>query len=479
MRRRIRSVALPGSCLVFTLCALGAFARNAPAADWSHWRGPFQSGFSPEKDLPAEWSPDPRAENNNLIWKAPYGCRSTPLVMSGRVYFINNVGKEITEQERVMCLDADTGKLIWEHKFNVWHTDIVSVRLGWTNLAGDPKTGNVYAHGTQGMLFCFNRDGKVLWSRSLTEEYGRISGYGGRVTSPIVDEDLVIIGMVNSSWGAQAKGANRFIAFNKNTGVPVWWSEAPGVPRTYYSGLVVAVINGERLLISGTSDGAVAALKVRTGELVWNYPFSASAINSSPVVDGNLVYIGHGDENPDNNIQGRVVCLDASQVTNGKPKLVWQKDGVKCRYASPIVHDGLLYVPDDIAMLFCFDARTGKQLWRFPYGRNARGSPVLADGKIYVGEVNSKFHILEPGPKRCKRLHAEFFPSADGVTDVELNGTPAVANGRVYFATSDEFFCIGKKGARPAPEPTGLLKEEPAARGAKATHLQIVPAEVA
>src|SRR5439155_4908453 len=227
--------------------ALVSSALAAPAADWWHWRGPSQNGVSPETGLPDKWSPD----GENLIWKAPYGCRSTPLVLNGRVYFINYLGEGETIQERVMCLDADTGKFIWEHKFNVWHTDIVSVRLGWTNLAADPETGNIYAHGTQGMLFCFDKDGKVLWSHSMTEEYGRISGYGGRVTSPIVDEDLVILSMLNASWGEQARGGNRVVAFDKRTGAVVWWASTGGQPRdTYYSCPVVAEIAGQRLLLT-------------------------------------------------------------------------------------------------------------------------------------------------------------------------------------------------------------------------------------
>jgi outer membrane protein assembly factor BamB len=452
---------------------------TASAADWVHWRGPFQTGFSPETDLPSNFSPE-GGKDSNLVWKAPYGCRSTPLVMNGRVYILNNVverGKPITEQERVMCFDADNGKVLWQYKFNVWHTDIVSVRLGWTNLAGDPKTGNVYAHGTQGLLLCLSKDGKLVWSRSLTEEYGRITGYGGRVTSPIVDGDLVIIGMVNSSWGPGAKGANRFVAFDKLTGKVAWWSDIPGQPRTYYSGLTVAVINGERLLISGTSDGAVVGLKVRTGELVWSYTFGDNAINSAPVVAGNLVYIGHGDESADTNVQGRVICVDASQIEKGTPKLVWQVDGIRARYASPIVHEKFLYVPDDGGRLYCLDAKTGEQVWKQTYGLNARGSPVLADGKIYVGEVNARFYILKPGPRRCTVLHEQFFPG-EGGTGIEINGSAAVANGRVYFATSDEFYCIGKKGARTAPEPALADAEGQPAAGAKAAHLQVFPADV-
>lgn len=464
---------------LLALLALFCVTPLAPAADWFHWRGPWQTGVSPDKDLPASWSPE-GGKDSNLVWKAPYRSRSTPIVMNGRVYLINyaeDKGPE-TIQERVLCLDAQTGKKLWEYRFNVWHTDIVTVRLGWTNLAGDPATGNVYAHGTQGMLFCFDRDGKILWKHSLTEEYGRITGYGGRVTSPTVDQNLVIIGMLNSSWGDQKSG-NRWVAFDKRNGKVVWWSQPGRQPKnTYYCVPVVAVIGGQRLLISGGADGGVHAMKVRTGEPVWSYYFGTTAVNSSPVVKGNLVYIGQGVENPDNNLQGRIICVDGSQVSKGQPKLVWQRDGIKARYASPILHDDKLYMPDDIGRLYCLDAKTGKDLWRrpFSYGRNTRGSPVLADGKIYVGEVTSRFYILKPGPKTCEVLHEQFFPSPDGVSDVEMNGSPAVAEGRVFFSTSEATYCIGKPGVKGQP----WAKVEPATDHTDTPgHLQIFPAEVA
>ena len=482
MKRR-HLVWLAGICALFTLAL-----PLARATDWWNWRGPTANGYSDEKGLPDKWSPDPTEPDNNLVWAAPYGSRSTPIVMNGRVYFINYSSKKVKDangkisdvpesiQERVMCLDADTGKLIWQYKFNVWHTDIVTVRLGWTNLAGDPETGNVYAHGTQGMLFCFDRDGKILWQHSLTEEYGRISGYGGRLSSPLVDGDIVVIGMNNSAWGNLAKGGNRFVAFDKRNGQVLWWSQPGGQPKdSYYSTPVGATINGERLILSGSADGALYAMKAHTGEVAWTYYFGTTAVNPSPVVDGSLVYIGQGEENPDNNKQGRVICVDASLVENGQPKLVWHKDGLKARYTSPIIHDGRLYITDDTANLFCLDGKTGKQYWRFHYGRDARGSPVLADGKIYIGEVNSKFHILKPGPKKCTELHEQFFPSPDGFTDIEINGSAAVANGRVYFSTSNETYCIGSKEASKALRPPAV----PSNMGtAPVTHLQVVPADV-
>ncbi len=463
------------ACVLF----LGALAQ-ANAADWYNWRGPWQRGVSPEKDLPDKWSPDPKDKDNNLVWKAPYGCRSTPIVLNGRVYLINYTGDKETTQERVMCLDEKTGKFIKQYTFNNFFSDVVTVRLGWTHLAGDPKTGYIYAHGTSGLFFCFDKDLNVVWSRSLTEEYGRLTGYGGRIPSPTIGGELVIMGMLNNGWGDQGKGANRFLAMNKRTGEAVWWMDAGLKPDfTYYSVPVVAVINGQALVISGSGEGHIYAMKLETGEKVWGYKFSALAVNCSPVVDGNLVYIGHGDENPDNSDKGRVICLDASQVKDGQPKLVWQRDRIRCRYSTPIVNEGKIYVPDEEGNLHCLDSKTGKTLWKYHYSRGSRGSPVWADGKIYVTEADARFHILKPEATKCITLNTHFFPAPPGVAGVELNGTPAVANGCVFFATEFETFCIGKKGATPAPEPPVFQVPVPKRdKPAEPAHLQIVPADV-
>src|SRR5262245_14161313 len=109
--------------VVFALCL---WTPATQAADWSSWRGPEQTGVSREKDLPERFSLDPKDSNSNVIWKQPYGGRSAPIVMNNRVYIINGAGEGLNEQERVMCFDAATGKVLWEHRFNVFQTDIVS-----------------------------------------------------------------------------------------------------------------------------------------------------------------------------------------------------------------------------------------------------------------------------------------------------------------------------------------------------------------
>ncbi len=426
-----------------------AVSSVARAGDWTSWRGPAQSGYAADTDLPDKFSLDPTDPKSNLVWKQPYGCRSTPIVMSGKVYIINSEGAGASEGERVMAFDANTGKVAWEYKFPVFHCDIVSSRVGWANVAGDPQTGNVYAHGVQGFFFCLDgKSGQPIWQRSLTEEYGRVTGYGGRIVSPTVVGDLVVVGIINGSWGDQGRGANRFVAFDKKTGAVRWWSSpCDAMKGTYYSNPVVAYIGSEQLLISGASDGSVLALQVNTGIKAWSYQLGANVINTSPVVEGELVYIGHGEENVDVAQQGRIVCVNAAEIENSKPKLVWEEVGVKAGLASMAIHDGKLYVPDDGATMHCYDAATGKKLWKHKYGRVSRGAPVFADGKLYVAEVNAKFHILQPSETGCKELYAQPFFSKDG-SMVETNGTPAIANGRIYFATRDEIYCVGKPGRK-------------------------------
>ncbi len=482
-----------GLALVVFLFAPLRLCVRSSAGDWSHWRGPSQNGVSPEKELPEKFSLT-RAGENNLVWKADFGCRSTPLVLGGRVYVNNHTGKGALEQERVMCLDADTGRKLWEHTFNVFHTDIVSARVGWTNLAADPATGNVYCHGTQGLLTAFDKDGKILWQRSLTEEFGRISGYGGRLPSPIVDGDLVIQSMVCSAWGEYARGGTRLVAFDKKTGAVAWWgSTGHRVRDTHGSTPTVAEIAGQRLILAGGGDGGVHAFKARTGEKVWSHLFSGGAVNGAPVVDGTLVYSCHGEVNTDTARQGRVICLDAAEVKDGKPKVAWQVDGLKIKFASPVLHEGRLYLNDEDAVLHCLDAKTGKRLWEFKFGRgsNNRCSPVLADGKLYLGDASGRFHVLAPGDKKCQRLHQQLVRSLTPGVDGEFDGSPAVANGRVFFSTNDRTFCVGRANARAgaegaaaraAPSPLPLSPSEGergrGEGGGKPAHLQVFPAEV-
>ena len=454
-----------------------AGCQRVPTADWPHWRGPLQTGVSLERGLISNWS----LEDDNLIWKADFIGRSTPVVLNGRVYVTGRIGKEITEQEQIACFDAQTGKLLWEHRFNVFHTTIPFNRVGWASPAGDPETGNIYVHGVGGLFFCFDRDGNILWSRSLTEELGRISGYGGRVHTPFVDGDLVIISFLNSSWGDQVPGRHRYYAFDKRTGEVVWISTPGGPPKdTTYSTPVVAVINGQRLLIAGNANGAIYALKVQTGEKVWEFQLSKRDINASVVVDGNRVYAGHSEENLDNTSMGRVVCIDATGTGDvTKTHEIWRYDECRVGYASPAVHAGRLYVVDNSANLHCLDAENGTVYWHHNVGTVGKGSPVWADGKLYVTEVNGAFQVVQAGKDAGKALDQEKIRLSDG-RPAEIYGSPAVAYGRIYFTTEEGLYCLGDKKAAftVIPSKTMVDAGRRSDRNAPPAAIRVVPAEV-
>ncbi|MDE2741965.1 MAG: PQQ-binding-like beta-propeller repeat protein [Gemmatimonadota bacterium] len=439
-------------------------ASSAYSADWPSWRGPAQNGVSEETGLVASWSP---------IWHAEFTGRSTPIVLDGRVFVIGRRGEGIEHEGVVAAFDAQDGTLLWEHAYNIFHTTIPFNRVGWASLAGDPETGYIYAHTVSGLFLCLDRDGKVVWSRSLTEEFGRISGYGGRVHTPVVDEDLVIISYLSSNWGSHTPGRHRYFAFDKRSGEVVWIATPGGRPLdTTYSVPVVATINGVRLLIGGNADGSIYAMKIRTGETVWGFKLSRRGINSSVVVAGDKVYAAHSEENLDNTALGRVVCIDATGNE------VWRYDGVFAGYTSPVVHDGRLYITDNSANIHALDAETGQVHWIHNIGTVGKGSPVLADGRLYAPEVNGRFAIVAPGSDAAETLDLAEIAMPDG-RPAELFGSPAVAYGRIYLSTEAGVYCLGDPEAQfKVSATTANYPREQAAPDATPAHLQIIPAEV-
>ncbi len=351
---------------ILLVCFLALFLSLAInpvlAEDWPSWRGKYQNGVSDETGLISTWSQD----GENLIWRQDFIGRSTPVILNGRVYVLGRMGEGVAMQERVACFDAKNGKLLWEHRYTVRNTYAPFSRTGWACMVGDPETGNVYSIGTAGIFNCFDKDGKLLWRRSMIEEFSVRTGYGGRTTNPVIDEDRVIIGFVSAGWGDQKPMKGRHFAFNKHNGEVVWMATPGGIFKipNLYSNPVISVIEGQRLFIAGTADGKVYALKSRTGEKVWEFHLSQRGLNSSVVVDGYKVYAAHGEENIDEPKMGRIVCIDG-RGTGGITKTheMWRFDA-EIGYTSPLFHDGKVYYIDNAANMFCLDANTGKEYWR-------------------------------------------------------------------------------------------------------------------
>lgn len=485
MRESVLRWSLKGlSLLVFAGLGAGPGTIPLAASEWPAWRGPAQNGVSPETGLISKWSP----EGENVIWRAPLIGRSTPVVFDGRACANGRVGKGLGKQEIVACFDAGTGKKLWEKRLDVYLSTVPFNRVGWANLVGDPETGYLYAHGVGGLLVAFDRAGKVVWQRSLTEEVGFYSGFGGRTHTPIIDEDRLVLSFVNTGWGEQAPPRNRTFAFDKRTGDILWVSTPGGQPYDLntQTNPVVAVIGGQRLLIEGNTDGWVYAIKARTGEKVWGFQLTKAGINTLVAVNGDQVYASHSEENVDSAVMGRVVAINATGTGDiTKTGEVWRSDGLGAGFPSPLYHDGRLYVIDNSANLFALDAATGQELWRHKLGTVGKGSPVWADGKLYVTEINGRFHILKPGAEGVETLDVDEIKVEDDAEGpagryAEIYGSAAIAYGRIYLSTEAGMFCLGDKSKpfRAAPGEPVVLKEEAAAAGAAPAVLHVVPAEV-
>ncbi len=429
---------------------------------WPEWRGPARTGVSAETGLPSSWSPT----GDNLAWKAPYGSRSAPVVFGDHLYLQTSSGSGATLQERVLCFNADTGKLLWERKYNLFTSDVPPHRIAWAAPAVDPATGNVYAFSGNGLLMSLSKEGKLLWERSLAEEFGMWTTHGGRVSSPIVDGAQVIVSGLTFSWGQLAGGAHRFLSFDKATGRTNWMSSPEGRPTdTIYANPFVAELNGTRMLFSGGSDGAMHAMKAATGQPIWNWRVSQRGLNTAALVIGPDVIVTHSEENVGSNEMGMLAAMPTDKTGALADKDArWLLRGVQAGYASPVTDGERIYTVDNGSVLLAFDLKTGTLLWSESLGTIQKASPVLADGKLYIGTENTgnaggKFYIIRPHADRAEILDQDWLGSAEH-SEVII-ASPAVARGRIYLASMDALYAIGPKGT---PRRTNAAKP-PASSG--------------
>jgi outer membrane protein assembly factor BamB len=479
---RVFSLALG---LVLGLTATAA-ARDPVAAppgeidplDWPIWRGPEQNGVSRETGIVTKWDPS----GENVLWQsAELGTRSTPIIMRGKLYTLARSEPATSrEGEQVICADAATGKILWRNKFNVFLSDVPDTRVAWACCAGDPATGNVYAMGVCGYLQCLDGEtGKTLWSRSLNEEFGLLTTYGGRTNTPIVCEDLVIISGVIIGWGEMAKPTHRFLAFDKETGQQVWFSGTRPLPDdTTYSTPVVSVLGGQKAMVFGSGDGSVWAFQPRTGVPLWQYRLSMRGLNVSPLVADGKVYMGQSEENREGNSMGALVAIDGTAAKKGEDITesgeLWREKEIMVGRAGMLLLDGKLYSVDDSGNFYVNDAATGKPIGRRVKlaGTIMRSSLLYADGNIYASTV-TVFHVLQPTDKGVKITQRLRFPEGE-----ECHGSPIISHGRLYVTTTEKMYCLASKeaktGSTPRPEEP---KEMPLGKDDHTTHVQVVPVE--
>ena len=438
------------------------------AAQWPEWRGPSRDGRSAETNLPSSWSP----AGENLAWRIPIGGRATPVAWNNRIYLLTTTGDFAHTQERLVAIDANSGKVLWEQKFSLYLSDVPQNRAAWAPPAIDPETGNIYVFTVAAEFAAVSPAGKLLWARSLPEEYGAITTHGGRTVSPVVDGDKVILNALILAWGSDlGRPGNRYFAFDKRTGDTMWVSSPQARHYdTNFSTPIIADVNGMHQIIVGGTDGQFYGLKANTGEKVWQVEVSKRAILNSAIYKDGIAYITHGEENTDTTQMGMVAAVDATKSGQlPRDAFRWFTRGFMPTFASPVMDNERLYSVDNGAIVGAFDLKTGAELWHRSLGTLQKGSPVLADGKLYVGTENGKVYILRPSATGVEVLDEDALPDGSQGGPEPIVASPIIANGRVIITSMDAMYAIGPSGRSSAvrsssgssvhPEPRALSPE--------------------
>ena len=366
--------------------------------------------MSDEKGLPVKWS-----ATENVRWKSELPGRgvSSPVIAAGRVYVTCASGYR-ERRLHVVCLDAATGKQLWERQLAATGSTMCHPKTSMA--APTPVTDgkNVFALFATGDLAAFNRDGDLLWYRSLLRDYPEITNQVGMAASPVLAGDTLLLPLENA-------GDSFALGVDAKTGRNRW--KTPRRREINWVTPMVARFNGKTAALFQTS-GEITAYDAAKGEVLWSYKNDKLGSVPSPALLEDLVIV---PGNPS-------VALRVSE--GGNPEVVWTSRKLAAAYASPVVYKGKIYAATGIGIA-CLDAATGQELWRERLGTGFSASPVIADDKLYVAKEEGDTSVVQLG-ETPKIL-------ANNSLKEPLLATPAIAKGAIYLRTEKHLYCIAAK----------------------------------
>ncbi|MBB6050019.1 PQQ-binding-like beta-propeller repeat protein [Armatimonas rosea] len=347
-------------------------------ADWPQWRGALRNGTSPET---VGW----RGGKPRPLWQAAIGQGfSSVAVVGGKLYTLGNAGGT----DWVHCLNAATGKPVWQYKYTCGAGD-----YGGPRATPTVHNGNVYTLSREGLALCLNAaTGKLVWQQRLS---GAVPQWGF-AGSPLVQGSRVIYNVGTSGT-----------ALDKLTGKILWKTgEGPAgyaAPVAFDGGIAIF------------SAKALVAVSAATGKTLWQYPWETSYdVNAAdPIFSGGQVFISSN--------YGKGGAL--LRLGSGAPQPVWQTRAMKNHFNTCVLHNGFLYGNDENT-LRCLEWGTGRERWSLR-GID-KGGLILAGNQLVVMGGRGELILLAADPNRLTE-------QARGTV---LSGTcwthPVLANGTLY-----------------------------------------------
>jgi outer membrane protein assembly factor BamB len=399
--RDFRLVQCASSVLVLSIGASCLWAQ-----DWPQWRGPNRDGKAAGFSPPAVWPPQLTQK-----WKVPVGIGdSTPALVGNRLY---TFGRQDAE-EAVRCLEANTGKTLWEEKYPAQH--VVTgppARHPGTRSSPAVADGRICTLGVGGILSCLDAaSGKVLWRKQSTNEFMNVAYKHDSSMSPLIVDGWCIVFVGGGGQGA-------VIAFDLATGEPKWkWDgDAPAC-----SSPVVMTVAGVKQLVTLSAKNVIG-LRLADGQLLWKLRFEATqGNNTTPVVDGQtVIYTGQG--------KGLFSARIEPQEGGFTATPLWTNVSFGARFTTPVLKDGRLFGYS--GKFFCVDARTGATQWSDATSRGNSGALVDAGAVLLGLTVNSELTVFKPSGEAYSEL-AKF-----KVAESETWAHPIVAGGRIYVRDRD------------------------------------------
>ncbi len=376
IRHNQRSFLLFRQALRIASCAVllaTCLTSSLPAQDWPRWMGPQGDGVWRETGI-IESFPESGAK---ISWRVPVGGGyAGPAIAGGKVFVLDRTqdegagGKvendirsrgEIAGGERIQCLDLATGEKVWEHSWNAPYK--IAYPTG-PRCTPTIDGGHVYVLGAMGHLCCLQRDdGKVVWEKSLIDEYKTKAPPWGYSSHPLIDGNRLIVPV-----GGEGTG---IVAFDKGTGKELW-RNIKTLDVAYAPTVIMEPSDesGKRQLIFWHAEG-IASLDPETGAEYWTFKFPAeknpseTSICTPRIVNDSIfiseyykgsVYLRVKDNPP--------AAEGIWQSFEGDPR---HEKSLNCMMSTPVVRDGFAYgIGFDgrgNGVFRCIELESGEERW--------------------------------------------------------------------------------------------------------------------
>ncbi len=415
-------------------CLLLTHTLRAPAEEnWPRFRGPTGQGDSTATGLPLHWS-----DTENIAWKTeiPGDGWSSPIVYGDHIFMTST-----TERGKfchVICVDRKSGRLLWDKQ--VFEQNPGPRRPDNSFATPTPVTDGtlVYTVFSGGGIAALDYAGNVRWENHEIV-FRSEHGLGA---SPVLSDSLLIM----PYDGTHPEGGYKMpwdgavvLALDKTTG-EVRWRGKRGLSRVAHVTPTFLTVGGVRELISGAGD-VIQGFNPENGELIWTIRSLGQGVAPSVVLGDSLIYSCSGFDAPTIRAVRPGGHGDVTETN-----IVWEQTEGVPMLASPMYIAPYLYTFTELGVAHCYDAKTGKVVWRERIGGKFSASPVYAEGRIYLlAEADGETTIIEPG--------AEYKEITRNKLNEKCKASMAVVGKNLFIRGERNLYCIGPSPAEQGSGP--------------------------